>query len=328
MFAGKTILITGGTGSFGKAFVRKALKEYDFKKIIVYSRDEFKQYHMAKAFPSDRLRFFIGDVRDASRVYRAMAGGVDYVIHAAAMKHVTASEYNPFEAVQTNVIGAQNIVNAAIDAGVQKVVALSTDKACNPVNLYGATKLCSDKLFIAANAYSGKMVTRFAVVRYGNVIGSRGSVVPLYKELSPSGELPVTDERMTRFWITLPQAVQFVADSFAIMNGGELFIPKIPSMKITDLAEAVVPGCRKKIIGIRPGEKLHEMMISRDDSRNLYELEDRYIKMPDFPFWKTVLPDGALQVDEGFEFASDTNKLWLNVEQLRTLLDEDGVIEK
>lgn len=328
MFAGKTILITGGTGSFGKAFVRRALKEYDFKKIIVYSRDEFKQYHMAKTFPSDRLRFFIGDVRDEKRIYRALSGGVDYVIHAAAMKHVTASEYNPFEAVQTNIMGAHNVISAAIEAGVQKVVALSTDKACNPVNLYGATKLCSDKLFIAANAYSGKMVTRFAVVRYGNVIGSRGSVVPLYKELAPSGELPVTDERMTRFWITLPQAVQFVADSFAIMNGGELFIPKIPSMKITDLAEAVVPGCRKKIIGIRPGEKLHEMMISRDDSRNLYEFKDRYIKMPDFPFWKTVLPEGATPVDEGFEFASDTNKLWLNVDQLRTMLDEEGVIEK
>lgn len=327
MFAGKTILVTGGTGSFGKAFVRKALKDFEFKKIIIYSRDEFKQYQMAKLFPTERLRFFIGDVRDANRVYRALAGGVDFVIHAAAMKHVTASEYNPFEAVQTNVIGAQNIVNAAIDTGVEKVVALSTDKACNPVNLYGATKLCSDKLFIAANAYSGKMVTRFAVVRYGNVIGSRGSVVPLFKELAASGELPVTDERMTRFWITLPQAVQFVADSFQIMNGGELYIPKIPSMKIVDLARAIAPTCKIKKIGVRPGEKLHEMMISSDDSRNLYELSDRYIKMPDFPFWKTVLPDGAQKVEEGFEFASDSNKLWLNVEQLKNLLEQDGVME-
>ena len=327
MFAGKTILITGGTGSFGKAFVKKALKEYDFKKIIVYSRDEFKQYQMAKMLPSDKLRFFIGDVRDSNRVYRALSGGVDYVIHAAAMKHVTASEYNPFEAVQTNIIGGQNVINAAIETSVEKVVALSTDKACNPVNLYGATKLCSDKLFVAANAYSGKMVTRFAVVRYGNVLGSRGSVVPLYKELAPTGELPVTDEKMTRFWITLPQAVQFVADTFNLMSGGELFIPKIPSMKIVDLAQAVAPGCKIRKIGIRPGEKLHEMMISRDDSRNLYEYKDRYIKLPDFPFWKTILPEGAVLVDEGFEFASDTNKLWLNVEELREILEQDGVIE-
>ncbi len=327
MLSGKTILITGGTGSFGKAFIKKALADYDLKKIIVYSRDEFKQYQMQQRFPSNKLRFFIGDVRDEKRVYRALAGGVDFVIHAAAMKQVPASEYNPFEAVQTNIMGAQNIISATLEAGVSKVVALSTDKACNPVNLYGATKLCSDKLFIAANAYAGKMVTRFAVVRYGNVIGSRGSVVPLFKELAATGELPVTDERMTRFWITLPQAVQFVADSFAIMNGGELFIPKIPSMKITDLAEAVAPGCRLKTIGIRPGEKLHEMMISRDDSRNLYEMGDRYIKMPDFPFWKTVLPEGAVNIEEGFEFASNTNRQWLNVEQLRELLNQDGVIE-
>lgn len=327
MLSGKTVLITGGTGSFGKAFVKKALADYDLKKIIVYSRDEFKQYQMAQMFPSDKLRFFIGDVRDEKRVYRALSGGVDYVIHAAAMKQVPASEYNPFEAVQTNIMGAQNVISASLETSVSKVVALSTDKACNPVNLYGATKLCSDKLFIAANAYAGKMITRFAVVRYGNVIGSRGSVVPLYKELAPSGELPVTDERMTRFWITLPQAVQFVADSFSIMNGGELFIPKIPSMKITDLVEAIAPGSRIKKIGIRPGEKLHEMMISRDDSRNLYELGDRYIKMPDFPFWKTILPEGAKKVEEGFEFASDSNELWLNIEQLKELLEQDGVIE-
>lgn len=327
MLSGKTVLITGGTGSFGKAFVKKALADYDLKKIIVYSRDEFKQYQMAQMFPSDKLRFFIGDVRDEKRVYRALSGGVDYVIHAAAMKQVPASEYNPFEAVQTNIMGAQNVISASLETSVSKVVALSTDKACNPVNLYGATKLCSDKLFIAANAYAGKMITRFAVVRYGNVIGSRGSVVPLYKELASTGELPVTDERMTRFWITLPQAVQFVADSFAIMNGGELFIPKIPSMKITDLVEAIAPGSRIKKIGIRPGEKLHEMMISRDDSRNLYELGDRYIKMPDFPFWKTILPEGAKKVEEGFEFASDSNELWLNIEQLKELLEQDGVIE-
>lgn len=327
MLSGKTILITGGTGSFGKAFVKKALAEYDLKKIIIYSRDEFKQYQMSQMFSSDRLRFFIGDVRDERRIYRALSGGVDFVIHAAAMKQVPASEYNPFEAVQTNIMGAQNVVSATLETGVSKVVALSTDKACNPVNLYGATKLCSDKLFIAANAYAGKMVTRFAVVRYGNVIGSRGSVVPLFRELAPTGELPVTDERMTRFWITLPQAVQFVVDSLRIMSGGELFIPKIPSMKITDLAEAIAPGCRLKTIGVRPGEKLHEMMISRDDSRNLYEMQDRYIKMPDFPFWKTIIPESAVKVTEGFEYASDSNALWLNVEQLKNLLEQDGVME-
>lgn len=327
MLSGKTVLLTGGTGSFGKAFVRKALKEYNPKKIIIYSRDEFKQYQMAQMFPSDKLRFFIGDVRDQQRLYRALSAGVDYVIHAAAMKQVPASEYNPFEAVQTNIIGAQNLISAALEAGVEKVVALSTDKACNPVNLYGATKLCSDKLFVAANVYAGKMITRFSVVRYGNVIGSRGSVVPLFKELAAKGEVPVTDERMTRFWITLPQAVKFVVDSFEIMSGGELFIPKIPSMKLIDLAKAIAPGCRFNIIGVRPGEKLHEIMISSDDSRNLYELAERYIKMPDFPFWKIIVPQGAHKVDEGFEFASDTNDRWLNIEELKELLQQEGVVE-
>jgi UDP-N-acetylglucosamine 4,6-dehydratase len=326
MLNGKSILVTGGTGSFGKAFVRKALEEFDPRKIIVYSRDEFKQYQMSQMFPSDRLRFFLGDVRDEKRLYRALCG-VDLVIHAAAIKQVPASEYNPFEAVQTNIMGAQNLINASLEAGVQKVVALSTDKACNPVNLYGATKLCSDKLFIAANAYSGKMVTRFAVVRYGNVIGSRGSVVPLFQKLAEAGELPITDERMTRFWITLPQAVKFVVDSFNIMTGGELYIPKIPSMRLTDLAQAIAPGCRYRVIGIRPGEKLHEMMISRDDSRNLYEYGDRYIKLPDFPFWRVVLPEGAEAVSEGFEYSSDTNRQWLDVEGLKVLLQQKGVVE-
>ncbi|EKE24422.1 MAG: hypothetical protein ACD_6C00127G0002 [uncultured bacterium] len=326
MLNGKSILVTGGTGSFGKAFVKKALEEFSPRKIIVYSRDEFKQYQMSQTFTSDRLRFFLGDVRDEKRLYRALTG-VDLVIHAAAIKQVPASEYNPFEAVQTNIMGAQNLINAALEAGVQKVVALSTDKACNPVNLYGATKLCSDKLFIAANAYSGKLITRFAVVRYGNVIGSRGSVVPLFQKLAESGEIPITDERMTRFWITLPQAVKFVVDSFDLMTGGELYIPKIPSMRLTDLAQAIAPGCRCRVIGIRPGEKLHEMMISRDDSRNLYEMKDRYIKMPDFPFWQVILPDGATAVSEGFEYSSDTNAQWLDVEGLRELLKQKGVVE-
>jgi len=326
MLNGKSILVTGGTGSFGKAFVKRALEEFAPRKIIVYSRDEFKQYQMSQMFSSDRLRFFLGDVRDEKRLYRALCG-VDLVIHAAAIKQVPASEYNPFEAVQTNIMGAQNLINASLEAGVQKVVALSTDKACNPVNLYGATKLCSDKLFIAANAYSGKMVTRFAVVRYGNVIGSRGSVVPLFMKLAETGELPITDERMTRFWITLPQAVKFVVDSFNIMTGGELYIPKIPSMRLTDLAQAIAPGCRYRTIGIRPGEKLHEMMISRDDSRNLYEYGDRYIKLPDFPFWRVVLPEGATEVPEGFEYSSDTNRQWLDVEGLKNLLQQKGVVE-
>jgi UDP-N-acetylglucosamine 4,6-dehydratase len=261
-------------------------------------------------------------------LYLALAGDVDFVIHAAAMKQVPASEYNPFEAVQTNIMGAQNLISAALETGVEKVVALSTDKACNPVNLYGATKLCSDKLFIAANVYAGKMVTRFSVVRYGNVIGSRGSVVPLFQRLAKSNEeLPVTDERMTRFWITLPQAVDFVADSFGLMNGGELYIPKIPSMKLIDLAKVIAPDCKLKIIGVRPGEKLHEIMISGDDARNLYELHDRFIKMPDFPFWKTVLPEGARKVEDGFAFASNTNERWLSAEDLNKLLKEEGVIE-
>ncbi|OGK09446.1 MAG: UDP-N-acetylglucosamine 4,6-dehydratase (inverting) [Candidatus Riflebacteria bacterium GWC2_50_8] len=326
MLNGKSILVTGGTGSFGKAFVKKALEEFSPRKIIIYSRDEFKQYQMSQTFTSDKLRFFLGDVRDEKRLYRALTG-VDLVIHAAAIKQVPASEYNPFEAVQTNIMGAQNLINAALEAGVQKVVALSTDKACNPVNLYGATKLCSDKLFIAANAYSGKLITRFAVVRYGNVIGSRGSVVPLFQKLAETGEIPITDERMTRFWITLPQAVKFVVDSFNLMAGGELYIPKIPSMRLTDLAQAIAPGCKCRVIGIRPGEKLHEMMISRDDSRNLYELQDRYIKLPDFPFWQVVLPEGATTVAEGFEYSSDTNAQWLDVEGLRELLKQKGVVE-
>ena len=323
MLKNKVILITGATGSFGNAFVRYALDHLSPKKIIVYSRDEFKQYEMSKKFPAPQLRFFIGDVRDRDRLYRALTG-VDYVIHAAALKQVPAAEYNPFEAVQTNVIGAQNLISACIDAGVKRVVALSTDKACNPVNLYGATKLCSDKLFIAANAYAGGRETSFSVVRYGNVLGSRGSVIPFFKECAAKKEIPITDERMTRFWITLPQAVQLVITALDRMNGGELFIPKIPSMKIVDLAEVVAPGCRYKIIGIRPGEKLHEMMISHDDSRNLYATKEFYIKLPDFAFWKVVVPKDAKLVPEGFEYASDTNEQWLSVEDMRTILKKEG----
>lgn len=321
----KVILVTGGTGSFGNAFVKYALENLAPKKIIVYSRDEFKQYEMGKKFSASNLRFFIGNVRDHDRLYRALTG-VDIVIHAAALKQVPAAEYNPFEAVQTNIMGAQNVVNAAIDAGVRRVVALSTDKACNPVNLYGATKLCSDKLFIAGNAYAGGKDTRFSVVRYGNVLGSRGSVIPFFKECAKTGEVPITDERMTRFWITLPQAVKLVVTTLQKMQGGELFIPKIPSMKIVDLAEAIAPGCKRKIIGIRPGEKLHEQMISHDDSRNLYDGEEFFIKLPDFAFWKMTTPKAAKLVPEGFEYSSHTNDRWLNVKDMRQILKQEGML--
>ena len=321
MFSDRTILITGGTGSFGQAFTRYALANLSPRKAIIYSRDEFKQYEMARRFDDRRLRFFLGDVRDRDRLFRAFTD-VDFVVHAAALKQVPAAEYNPFEAVQTNVCGAQNVIGAAIDAKVKKVLALSTDKACNPVNLYGATKLCSDKLFIAANSYSGGREPRFSVVRYGNVLGSRGSVLPLFREQATKGEILITDFRMTRFWITLDQAVGFVRTSLELMTGGELFIPKIPSMKIVDLAEAIAPGCPRKEIGIRPGEKLHEVMISPEDSRNLHETTDRYIKLPDFPFWTAIPPEGSAPVTPGFEFASNTNSTWLTVEDLRRWLEK------
>jgi len=327
MQKGKTLLVTGGTGSFGHAFIRYALDHLQPRKVIVYSRDEFKQYEMDRKFNSPKLRFFIGDVRDRDRLNRAFSG-VDYVVHAAALKQVPAAEYNPFEAVQTNIMGAQNVISAALETGVRRVIALSTDKACNPVNLYGATKLCSDKLFIAANAYAGSSRnTRFAVVRYGNVVGSRGSVVPFFRELAAKkAEIPITDERMTRFWITLTQAVQFVVDSFEMMSGGELYIPKIPSMKVPDLAEAIAPGCPRKVVGIRPGEKLHELMISHDDTRNLYETEERFIKLPEFHFWEIKQPKDARPVAEGFEYASNTNDRWLGIEDLRTLLRSEGLL--
>lgn len=314
----KTILVTGGTGSFGKKFISRVLQE-DVKKIIVFSRDELKQYEMAQEYKDDRLRFFIGDVRDKERLQRAF-DGVDIVIHAAAMKHVGACEYNPFEAVKTNIYGAQNIVEEAIDRGVQKVIALSTDKAAAPINLYGATKLASDKLFIAANSYVGKKDTRFAVVRYGNVVGSRGSVIPLFKRLRDSGRLPITDERMTRFWITLDQGVQFVLDSLNRMHGGEIFIPKIPSMRITDLANAIAPECEIDVIGIRSGEKLHEVMITEDDARLTLEFEDYYIIQPDFSWWGRKMIEGGKKVEDGFRYSSETNEEWLSVENLQQLI--------
>lgn len=321
MFNKKTILITGGTGSFGKRFISKVL-EYDIKKVIVFSRDELKQYEMAQEFTDPRLRFFIGDVRDKERLYRAF-DGVDIVIHAAAMKHVGACEYNPFEAVKTNINGAQNIIEAAIDRGIEKVIALSTDKAASPVNLYGATKLASDKLFVAANSYVGDKRTKFAVVRYGNVVGSRGSVVPFFNKIKESGgKLPITDERMTRFWITLDQGVQFVIDNLERMRGGEIFVPKIPSMKVTDLAEAIAPECEIEFVGIRPGEKLHEAMIMEDDARHTKEYDTYYVIQPEFPWWSDEYAIGGESLPEGFKYTSDSNQRWLTVEDLRMLVGE------
>lgn len=314
----KTLLVTGGTGSFGKKFIKKVL-ELDIKKVIVFSRDELKQYEMAQEFTDPRIRFFIGDVRDKDRLYRAFEG-VDVVIHAAALKHVGVCEYNPFEAIKTNIHGAQNIIEAAIDRGVQKVIALSTDKAANPINLYGATKLASDKLFVAANSYAGIKNTRFAVVRYGNVVGSRGSVVPFFLKIKDTGKFPITDDRMTRFWITLDQGVQFVIDNLSRMKGGEIFVPKIPSMKVTDLARAISPDAELEIIGIRPGEKLHETMITEDDARRTLEYDRYYVIQPEFPWWKAEHTTGGTLVPEGFSYVSNTNLDWLSVEQLRGLV--------
>ncbi|MGY4688925.1 UDP-N-acetylglucosamine 4,6-dehydratase (inverting) [Salibacterium sp. K-3] len=320
MLDNKTILITGGTGSFGKKFVTKAL-EYNVKKIIVFSRDELKQYEMQQEFSDSRLRFFIGDVRDQKRLYRAF-DGVDIVIHAAAMKHVGACEYNPFEAVKTNIDGGQNIVDAAIDCGVKRVIALSTDKACSPVNLYGATKLASDKLFVAANSYVGHKDIRFSVVRYGNVVGSRGSVIPFFKRVRETGEIPITDNNMTRFWITLDQGVQFVIDSLTRMYGGEIFVPKIPSMNVTDLAKAIAPDCEQKVIGIRPGEKLHEAMITSDDARRTLDRGEYYVIQPEFPFWKEEYRGNGTSVSSDFSYVSNNNDRWLSVEELQELVEE------
>lgn len=317
---GKVVLVTGGTGSFGKKIIKKAL-ELGVKKIIVFSRDELKQYEMKQEFDDNRLRFFIGDVRDQERLHRAF-DGVDIVIHAAAMKHVDACEYNPFEAVKTNIHGAQNIIEAAIDCRVERVIALSTDKACAPVNIYGATKLASDKLFVAANSYVGDKSTRFAVVRYGNVVGSRGSVVPFFKKIKETGVLPITDVRMTRFWITLEQGVQFVLDSLDRMHGGEIFVPKIPSMKVTDLAKAIAPDCDIKIVGIRPGEKLHEAMIMEDDARHTVEFDTYYVIQPEFPFWSSKYAEGGKELPDGFSYTSDLNSEWLTIEQLSNLAKE------
>jgi len=318
----KTILITGGTGSFGNKFVEIVLKKYRPKKLIVFSRDELKQYKMTQKFTDDCMRFFIGDVRDKERLHRAF-DGVDIVVHAAALKQVPTAEYNPFEAVKTNVLGAENIINVAIDNNVEKIIALSSDKAVNPVNLYGATKLCSDKLFIAGNSYVGwKRRTRFSVVRYGNVMGSRGSVVPFFREKAKIGKIPITDERMTRFWITLEQAVEFVIKCLTIMRGGEIFIPKIPSMKIVDLASVIAPECGFEIVGIRPGEKLHEILIQEDEIRYTIEYDDLYIIRPDILGRKEKNWKDGRRLPEVFRYSSDKNERWLTKEEVEKILSE------
>ena len=324
-----TILVTGGTGSFGHAFVRNALDHYQPRRIIVYSRDEMKQWEMARYFENDsRIRFFIGDVRDKDRLYRAF-NGVDYVVHAAAMKIVPSAEYNPFECIKTNIDGAMNVIDAAIDRKVKKVVALSTDKASSPANLYGATKLASDKLFVAGNAYSGGKSTQFAVVRYGNVMGSRGSVIPFFTGLRDKAVLPITDRRMTRFMITLEQSVVAVWKAFDDMVGGETYVRKIPSMTITSIAQAVVPGARYEYIGIRPGEKLHEQMISAEDSHTTYEYDDYYKILPAINHWNNDpkrIKDGV-KVPEGFEYTSDNNSQWMSAEDLAIWLDKPDLFK-
>jgi UDP-N-acetylglucosamine 4,6-dehydratase len=320
--ADRVVLLTGGTGSFGRRFVEIVLTRHKVRKLIILSRDELKQLEMREAFADHpALRFFLGDVRDRDRLVRAFHG-VDIVVHAAALKQVPAAEYNPWECVRTNVQGAQNVIDAAIDCGVKRVVALSSDKAANPINLYGATKLVSDKLFVAGNTYAAHGETMLSVVRYGNVMGSRGSVVPLFKKLRATGRVPITDRRMTRFWITLDQAVSFVMRALVRMRGGEIFVPKLPSMRIVDLAEALAPGCATDEVGIRPGEKLHEMMIGAEDARKAVEYDDHYVIQPAFPWWSDELAyeTGGKPVPEGFVYASDTNGHWLTVEELRALV--------
>lgn len=323
-FEGKSVLVTGGTGSFGRLFVEVALAKGNPQRLVVLSRDEMKQGEMAQHFNHDpRLRFFLGDVRDRDRLHRAFQG-IDIVIHAAALKQVPAAEYNPFEFVKTNVLGAQNVVDAALDAGVPKVIALSTDKAANPINLYGATKLCADKLFVAANSYGGSSGTRFSCVRYGNVVGSRGSVIPFFLGRKSAGVLPITHPEMTRFWITLEQGVSLVLSALDWMHGGEIFVPKIPSMKVVDLARAIAPECRLEIIGIRAGEKLHEVMIPGDESRKTYEYDTHYVIGPTFHEWSVFdhAANGGRPVAVGFTYSSETNDHWLTVDELRQMVGQ------
>tara|TARA_B100000767_G_scaffold67777_1_gene64270 strand:+ start:14722 stop:15714 length:993 start_codon:yes stop_codon:yes gene_type:complete len=327
MFSDKSILVTGGTGSFGHTFIPMILEKYNPRRVIIFSRDEMKQWEMAKLFENDeRVRFFIGDVRDRDRLYRAL-DGVNFVVHAAATKIVPTAEYNPFECVKTNVNGAMNVIDAAIDNRVEGVVALSTDKASSPINLYGATKLASDKLFVAANSYTGSHPTKFSVVRYGNVMGSRGSVIPFFNERKDSGIIPITDERMTRFMISLEQGVELVWHAFQDMVGGEIYVKKIPSMKVTDLAEAVAPGVKHEIIGIRPGEKLHEQMIGVEDSLSTFEYDEYYKILPVINDWKhdpKRIKDG-IKVQNGFTYDSETNDEWMAVSELQDWLNKNNL---
>lgn len=322
-FRDKVVLITGGTGSFGRKFVEYLSKHDHPRKLIIFSRDELKQHDMRQKFPESAdsaLRYFLGDVRDRERLYRAFSG-VDIVIHAAALKQVPACEYNPFEAVQTNILGAKNVIDAAIDTGVKKVLAISTDKAVNPVNLYGATKLCAEKIFVQANSYSGANGCIFSVSRYGNVVGSRGSVVPLFLEQRNSGVVTITDERMTRFWITLDHGVRFVAECVAKMAGGEIFVPKIPSMRLMDLATAVAPDCKIAVVGIRPGEKLHEVLVSVDEARHAVEIDSMFVIQPAFSWWNSGHVANSRPLPEGFSYTSDNNSERLTTEQFWSLLD-------
>lgn len=325
MLEGKSILVTGGTGSFGNAFVPMTLAKYNPKRIVIYSRDEMKQWDMAKKFQNDpRVRFFIGDVRDKERLYRAL-DGIEFVVHAAATKIVPTAEYNPFECVKTNINGAMNLIDACIDRKIRRVVALSTDKASSPVNLYGATKLASDKLFVAGNSYAGGHDTRFAVVRYGNVMGSRGSVIPFFLSIRDKGELPITDERMTRFMISLEQGVELVWHAFDDMAGGEIYVKKIPSMKVSDLARAVAPEASHKVVGIRPGEKLHEQMISEEDAYYTYEYPEHFKILPAIHNWHTTgerIKDGV-RVPEGFSYTSDNNSEWMSIEALQAWIRDN-----
>jgi UDP-N-acetylglucosamine 4,6-dehydratase len=317
----QVVLVTGGTGSFGRKFVELMLREYHPQKLIIFSRDELKQHDMrAAGLDHPSLRYFIGDVRDAQRLERAFSG-VTIVVHAAALKQVPACEYNPFEAVQTNIIGGRNVIDAAINQGVRRILALSTDKAVNPINLYGATKLCAEKMFVQANAYAGAQDTRFSCARYGNVVGSRGSVIPMFLEQRKCGKITVTDPRMTRFWLTLEYGARFVVRCIEQMHGGEIFVPKIPSMRLAEIAEAVAPDCEVEYIGIRPGEKLHEVLVSEDEARNTLELEDMYVIQPSHSWWRRDNWNGARALPDGFRYTSDSNPSWLTFEELHELIE-------
>jgi UDP-N-acetylglucosamine 4,6-dehydratase len=320
----QVVLVTGGTGSFGKKFLEVMLRDYHPQKLIVFSRDELKQHDMRTAgFDHPSLRYFIGDVRDPQRLQRAFSG-VTVVVHAAALKQVPACEYNPFEAVQTNIMGGRNVIDAAIDQGVRRVLALSTDKAVNPINLYGATKLCAEKMFVQANAYAGAQDTRFSCARYGNVVGSRGSVIPVFMEQRKRGKITITDSRMTRFWLTLEHGVRFVVSCIEQMHGGEIFVPKIPSMRLTDMAACIAPGCEVECIGIRPGEKLHEVLVSEDEARNTVELDDMYVIQPAHSWWSLQNWKDGQPLPDGFRYGSDSNSRWLTSEELQGLIEPEA----